>query len=87
MFSANHKAKEYNVPSKNQEILLLAELILLINKQMRAFFSEDVDKFLLEGTKIIDRYSIAQNEINYRKELEEVTEQVEQIKAEILARG
>ncbi len=57
MFSANHQAKVYNVPSKDQEILLLAELILLINKQMRTFFSEDVERFLLEGTKIIDRYS------------------------------
>jgi hypothetical protein len=84
VFSATHQPKVYNAPFKDQEILLLGELILLINKQLLAFFPGEITQMLESNEKIIDRYKAVDNPIDFRKEIAALTEEVEQLKRSAL---
>jgi len=80
IFSVAYQKKEYNAPAKDQEILLLGDLILLINKQLFAFFPEEIGSMLAVKERIIDKYKATDNPINYREEIAAITQQVEELK-------
>lgn len=68
IFSKAHSIKKFKIPQTDREILLLAELICLINKQHYVFFPKEIDRALEDGDKIIDRYSYDNKLINFREE-------------------
>lgn len=86
IFASGHKFKHYNVPHRDQEILLLADLICLVNIQLGTFFSNETNQVILGKEKITDKYTVEQNEINYREEIKSITFLVEAIKEKILGK-
>jgi hypothetical protein len=80
IFSASHQVMVYNAPSTNDEILLLGDLILLINKQLLAFFPAQVNMMLAAGGRITDRYEMVGDPVNYKEDVEMLTKMVEELK-------
>jgi len=80
IFSTTHQLREYNAPFKDQEILLLGELILLINKQLIVFFPDEIKNILGDNDRIIDKYKATANQVNFREEITTITKEVENLK-------
>ena len=72
IFADSHKIIEYNAPTKDNEILLLAELIFLINSQLFEFFPNEVTKILTTQVKVTDRYKFQNNQIDFKEELNSI---------------
>lgn len=80
VFATDHQPQVYNAPSKDQEILLLVDLIILINMQLLPFFTDETNRLITSREKLTDRYKTKSDPVDYRKDIAEITREVEELK-------
>jgi hypothetical protein len=82
IFANDFKPFHFKVPHTNSEIILLAEMVRLVNITIAAEFSELLDDNYYKDT-VLDKMRFYYNEVDINNELDEMINQMNEIRSKL----